>query len=294
MNTFYIYCEGGLGNRLGALFAGIAVARALGGCPTLIWNVRHRWFEAAFTALFSAPAYQVVENRIGYGHSNHAGTLTEQTAPGPFAIVAPGQEGFNDDYVAPRMSVFLNENEARLSDVAELLERLPVIYSNYTLTGMVSAEAQTSIPKIRPEIVDEASSYAARIKSQGVEYAAHFRDSDACYDRWHSFVQFLQGHDGPVAWFSDSNYRTEMAVSTYGSRIHTRACSRPICFDSADDVWPDLKMCVRSLDCLIDAMIDLLAMSRFQIVFGSMGSTFASISRHTGKCFPDLASLSGA
>jgi hypothetical protein len=51
MNTIYIYCDGGFGNRFNNLLNGLFIAKYCNYAPKIIWPVNN-WCGATFTDLF--------------------------------------------------------------------------------------------------------------------------------------------------------------------------------------------------------------------------------------------------
>ena len=62
MRSIHIYCDGGFGNRFNGLIAGLALAKAAGLAPIVVWP-RNNWCGASYEELIATPA-TVIEREL--------------------------------------------------------------------------------------------------------------------------------------------------------------------------------------------------------------------------------------
>lgn len=183
------YCDGGLGNRLNSLIAGLHAASLLGLQPVVSWPI-NRWCAAAFEDLFDAP-FAADRRSILEMNQENAGYL----------LVAHEQQAFT----LPRV---FNPNAALRADdlVAALTPKLQgadgLVYYNHRVPAYVGRQESDAIARtiqVKRPYREAADAYLAQAGLLGRDYwGLHLRGTDFGFSQryfafWYGVSRMLPG-----------------------------------------------------------------------------------------------------
>lgn len=269
MQTIYIYCDGGFGNRYNSLIGGLQLAQWTGRAPKIIWNTNN-WCGAAFDALFDSElpivdfdnsnffqqdlTYIIHENQFKLnGFYRHPDSFTQSQ------IIDFVKNAVNDIfYCHNSLAKFVN-NEDIIKTV------LPMIPFN------------TSLMLLANEIVAE----------HGDEYVGvHLRKTDFCPTFDETIIRDAIVDNPTVKFFicSDDQETENFYKRYHNVFLHNKSHYVEKLIDGnwnshiVDQLGNSFPFNVnRSQQSVLDAVVDLLLLSRSSILSTDMRSRFLQI-----------------
>jgi hypothetical protein len=274
-----IYCDGGFGNRLNALFSGLGLARALGLHARVFWP-RNNWCQAGFNDIFETTV-DLDERTL----SQLAGTLDDcipllHDTLGSDAVRVP----FNSAYGYTSVDDFAQRVITTGRDVFYYPAVMPPWVPMYWVIGAMRACVyQATIRHSVEQFIQE------RIGQPF--YGLHLRRTDLGVGYSDDEVrEIVVAHPGQKFFVCSDDPIAESLACAYGnvlSRNKQAYVGRRndaggwTALTADDDGRLYHSNIDRSADSVVDAVIDLLILAHSEIV-GYSGSTFQNIARLYG------------
>jgi hypothetical protein len=278
-----IYCDGGFGNRLNALFSGLALARALEMPATVFWP-RNNWCQAGFADIFSpGPAVDerslrtladTLGNCLGLFHD----ALGADTVGLPF-VSAYGYASI-DDF------------SARALQKGRSVFFYPALMPTWIPIELVVVELQRCVyqPAIRDAVVDFVTNSLGRPYS-----GLHLRRTDLGVGYSDSEVQDLVSKYPGELFFVCSDDPKAEAIAAAQPNVKVRNKYAYVGKRNAAEGWLALTAdddgrlyhgnIERNTESVVEAVVDMLILAHASIV-GYSGSTFQNMARLIGECAP--------
>jgi tetratricopeptide (TPR) repeat protein len=281
-----IYCDGGFGNRLNALFTGLALARALELPATVFWP-RNNWCQAGFTDVFS-PGPVVDERSL----RTLAGTLGNcfglfHDALGADTVGLPFVSAY--DYAS------VDDFAARALQPQRPIFFYPALMPTWIPGEWVVAEMQRCAyqPFIRDSVVDFITTRLGRpfhgLHLRRTDLGVGYSDEEVAeVVQMHPAQLFFVCSDDPLAEALAAAHPNVVRrdKGSYVGKRHDGAAWTAATADDDGRVYHG--NIDRSAASVVEAVIDLLILAHSAIV-GYSGSTFQNIARLYGRHAPLLA-----
>jgi hypothetical protein len=273
MRPLMIYCDGGFGNRFNALVSGLVMSATLGLRPQVVWPVNN-WCGAPFGSLF--------ENDLPVVDRELASFMPER-AQYQYLIVED-RLGLADVWVSP---LRLPHWDAVRALVAQSDQ--PVFYYTALIPGFIDATAvlsQVRTLRLRAELVARSDAFLNAhqigalhgdffgVQIRKTDFGANGADDDNLFDLISQRPQlrfFVCSDDKEV----ERRFGALPHVVIYPKRAHVEKRVDGQWTTTTADYSGRLYPCNvnRSADSVEDALVDLLILSRSQIIKTS-NSTF--------------------
>lgn len=269
MQTIYIYCDGGFGNRYNALIGGLQLAVWTGRAPKIIWNTNN-WCGAEFNALFNSEL-----SIIEFDHTTF----------------------FNQD-----LAYIIHENQFKLtsfyrhpdsftqSEITDYIQNSSknIFYCHNSLAKFTnnSTIVETVLPIIpfKADLIKQASDI---INKHGEEYiGVHLRKTDFCPTFDETIIRDAIVDNPQVKFFicSDEQETENFYTQYHNVFLHNKSQYVEKLVDGTwnsyivDQLGNPFPFNVnRSQQSVLDAVIDLLLLSRSNILSTDMRSRFLQI-----------------
>ena len=280
-----IYCDGGFGNRLNALFAGLALARALQLPATVFWPCNN-WCQAGFTDIF-VPGPTIDERSLRALAANLGDALgLFHDAMGAATVQLPFASVY--DYAS------IDDFAARVVSTGRPIFFYPAVMPGWIPLELVVAEMRHCAyqPAIRNAVVQFIQTHLGR-----PFHGLHLRRTDLGVGYSDDEVrEIAQGHPEQLFFVcSDDPMAESLAVANpnvvrrdkaayVGKRNDGGGWTAATADDDGRVYHGNID---RSADSVIEAVIDLLVLAHSEIV-GYSGSTFQNIARLYGVYAPLL------
>ena len=280
-----IYCDGGFGNRLNALFTGLALARALNLPATVFWP-RNNWCQAAYTDIF-LPGPTVDERSL----RSLAGTLGDSLglfhdAMGAEAVQLPFASAY--DYAS------IADFAARALVGQRPVFFYPAIMPAWIPLDQVVAEMRQCAyqPVIREAVVHFIQTQLGRpfhgLHLRRTDLGVGYSDDEVReIAQAHPDQLFFVCSDDPMAEalaVANPNVVRREKAAYVGKRDGAGGWTAATADDDGRVYHGNID---RSADSVREAVIDLLVLAHSEIV-GYSGSTFQNIARLYGVYAPLL------
>ena len=291
MNTSHrpqllIYCDGGFGNRLNALFSGLALAQALQLPHTVFWP-RNNWCQAGYTEIF-LPGAVVDERTLG----TLAGTL-DGCVPLLHDTLASDvlKIPFESAYAYASIDDFTQRAVATGRD----LFFYPAVMPAWIPRDLVTEQMRACI--FQPAISNAVTGYIQQSIGQPF-YGLHLRRTDLGVGYSDEEVrEIVQSHPKDKFFVCSDDPVAESLAAVYPNvvrrekqaYVEKRNGGGNWTAATADDDGRVYHSNIdRTATSVLEAVIDLLILAHSEIV-GFSGSTFQNIARLYGQHAPMIA-----
>lgn len=250
----YIHCDGGLGRRYNSLLSGITLAHALrceyyinwplnNDCSCPLWDL----FGAQFNLCDPIP-----------------------TAVTPLSNIFFAPNGLNsDDYSN------INDVVATVSNTGG-----DILYSSYNIprwvmnTGMY--EITNTVLQFKPSILNRASAFIEQHQLSPKFHGLHIRKTDRLHFPERDFFYNLIQHNSKQRFFVCSDERDAELDFAALPNVAIHPKSEWVRKLNANAAWSDYNL-HRSRISIIDAAVDLVILSRSQIINTAKNSSFLQL-----------------
>jgi len=274
MKKLIIFCDGGLGNRLGALIGGILTAQQLNRTPILCWP-ENTWCGCSFNDLFDSE-YQVINLDINKLFSLHTKDKF---------IIHENQTNLQLEQYYPSLEVidfFKNVNDKNV-----------VYYHNSTPQYFSQEEVLTILSKlnIKSNIKNNVFEFINKNKIDNNTLGIHFRKTDfQTFLNEEEAFNYINSNSEVNFFICSDSFETEEKFSTLNNVIIYP--KNNYVTKLKEGSWNDLTMdnegrqmnfnINRSKESVIEGFIDLLILSRTNIIVESH-STFLKFAKLYNK-----------
>ena len=264
MKKLIILCDGGLGNRLGALVGGILTAQELGRDYTICWP-ENTWCGCAFDDLFE-PQQEFIDTDIN--------TLFNQNTNGKF-LIHENQTNLNIKYDIP--------SESSIEAYKSFSDEVIVYYHNAIPEFFSEADVLNVLKSLRVKksIRNEVHSFCKTNRINDEVQGIHFRKTDFQFFLNEDDVYNLITNNPQARFFicSDS-LETEQKFSILdNTHLYTKTSyAEKLQEGSWNEITTDNEgrqmnfNINRSKQSVIEAYVDLLVLSRTNIMVDSHSS----------------------
>jgi hypothetical protein len=274
MKKLIIFCDGGLGNRLGVLIGGILTAQKLDRTPILCWP-ENTWCGCSFNDLFDSE-YQVIDLDINKLFSKHINDKF---------IIHENQTNLQLEQYYPSLEIidfFKNINDEN------------VIYYHNSIPQYFSQEEILSILSkfiVKSNIKDNVFEFINKNKIDDNTLGIHFRKTD-----FQSFLNeeetfnYINSNSGTNFFICSDSFETEEKfnilnnVIIYPKNNYVTKLKEGSWNDlTTDNEGRQMNFNInRSKESVIEGFIDLLILSKTNIVVESH-STFLKFAKLYNK-----------
>ena len=274
MSIVYIFCDGGLGNRLGSLFGGLYFSNTTGKTPIVIWP-ENNWCGCSFGDLFES---DIQSNNWGINFSiesmSHCNFIVHDSSQIKFPVTCIEENNFETHikYKNSKEDIFYYHNI------------IPDYIDTYTQILLLKSL------KINSNILNKVNNFLEPYKEQIIN-GLHFRKTDfrtflnedhyeqiikqnfdktffVCSDDKQTELKFKLNTN--VITFEKNNYVNKLVDSDWNASI-VDSEGRSFIFNVN-----------RSRESVIEAFIDMLILSKTNIITEN-SSTFLNFAKLYGK-----------
>ena len=281
-----IYCDGGFGNRLNALFTGLALARALEMPATVLWP-RNNWCQAGYNDIFlPGPLIDEHSLRSLAGALDKSFGLFHDTL-GADAVQLPFASAYDYDSI--------DDFAQKVLPSGRPIFFYPALMPAWIPKELVVAEMQQCVyrPVIRDAVVDFIKTKLGRpfhgLHLRRTDLGLGYSDEEVrAIAQSHPDKLFFVCSDDPVAEalaVAHPNVVRREKASYVGKRNDTASWTAATADDDGRLYYGNID---RSAASVVEAVIDLLILAHSSIV-GYSGSTFQNIARLYGQHAPLLS-----
>ena len=274
MSIVYIFCDGGLGNRLGSLFGGLYFSNTTGKTPIVIWP-ENNWCGCSFEDLFESDI-QTTNWGINFAIQNksHCNFIVHDYSQITFPVTNIEKNNF--------------ETHIKYKNSKE-----DIFYYHNTIPDYINIDTQTILLKslkINSNIVNTVEDFIKPYKEKIIN-GLHFRKTDfrvflnedhyeqiikqnldkiffVCSDDKQTELKFKSNKN--VITFEKNNYVNKLIDSDWNASI-VDSEGRSFIFNVN-----------RSRESVIEAFIDMLILSKTNIITEN-SSTFLNFAKLYGK-----------
>ena len=280
-----IYCDGGFGNRLNALFSGLALAQALQLPHTVFWP-RNNWCQAGYTDIFEAGP-TVDERTLG----NLAGTLDGCV---PLLHDTMGADVLKLPFASAYAYASLDDFAQRVLPGGRDIFFYPAVMPAWIPAELITAQMRACVyqPPIRGAVIAFIEQHIG-----GPFYGLHLRRTDLGVGYSDEEVRdIVQSHPKDKFFVCSDDPIAEALATVYPNvvrrekqaYVEKRNGGGNWTAATADDDGRVYRSNIdRTAASVLDAVIDLLILAHSEIV-GYSGSTFQNIARLYGTHAPLL------
>ena len=264
MRSLHVYCDGGFGNRLNGLVAGVLFAEAAALQPVIVWPCNN-WCGARFFDIFEHQEFEVIEREL--------------------ISYVPDKETFQffmtEDHLAMGVPNFSPLQAASLFQAVEYLRSGPrnVFFHSPLIPSYLDFEAvRATIKKlaIKAEIERSASHFVNSSGLGDLFYGLHIRktdfgsngaDDEALFDlvRRTPGQKFFVCSDNKIV---EERFKTLSNVRIYEKTAYVEKLVQgewtALAADHSGRVYPCNVN--RSAQSVVDAVVDLIILSHSQVV----------------------------
>ena len=265
-SAVWIYCDGGLANRVNCLVNGLIIARKFDTNYHIFWPI-NRYCRAGFDDLFNYPFQTIDKGKDEIRKFVRLGIVADHNF-----ICSP-----DNLWVNPRVTNIFSSTSKRIHDLFKLVDKV-VVFSPMPIYEFGSefkdVLREIFIPKA--ELISNTTYELDRMKLKEPYWGLHMRGSDAkksekYYHFYRILIRFLPGQiylatdDSELIYFFESNrnlikrdcgVRVAKADDFAGWNASIR--------DDNDEVMP--YNVTRSIGNVRDAIIDLLLLSKSRLI----------------------------
>jgi len=270
-----IYCDGGLGNRMGALIGGLLISKAINRQPIIVWP-ENACCEASFTDLFENN-YEIINTTCNDLYSKYLDSV----------FFVPFNHSTHD---IKRVDVnFENFQQTILK-----CDNPNIIYNNHAIPNFLNHETNIvnvlSELKIKKNIVRSVNDFCFENKIDKNVLGIQIRRTDATNSNYDNFIEnFIKDCKNTIFLCSDDKSTEDDFQSKYNVHIHKKTHyvekkNKDLgwngeIIDENGLKWP--YNVYRSKLSVIEAFVDLLILSRTSIFQGyNVGSTFLTLAKY--------------
>jgi glycosyltransferase involved in cell wall biosynthesis len=274
--SLFIYCDGGLGNRINALISGLVTARLTGLAPIVVWPPNN-WCRARYVDLFTTPLTVIEKELAEFARARHALQF----------LIVEDRLGLARRWISPLDIA----DTGRLNSVIAA-EDFDVFYYTALIPPYITEEMtreQLRLLPFRPEYVAAAERFMSEnglspdrfigLHARRTDFGARGADLDA-------LRKMVQEHPEAKFFVCSDDPEAERQLAASANVVVRRKADQvkrlvdggwnEVITDSSGRLYP----CNvdRGADAVREAVIDLLILSRSEIIPTS-GSTFLSMAR---------------
>ena len=282
----HVLCDGGLCNRLNALFFALILQRKFGplGHDWQIAWPQNNWCGASFGSLFTSPLPQDGRSIEDF----------KQQQAGHLLLMHENQIGFDADRLILNRSLTSYDDYRRLLDSARA-DGLSVVYFNSLLPAFVQDDEvrdALQLLGLNPQLASTAGRFVETRQIDRSTLGLHIRKTDFG-DLVDDQALFAQAQASPRRFFvcsDDAAVNQRFAGLPNAAVFEKSAFPEKLAGDAAWRHWTtDAEgrrfpfNITRSGASVVEGLIDLLILSQTEIVPTS-GSTFLATARLFGRC----------
>lgn len=270
MKKLIIFCDGGLGNRLGVLIGGILTAQKLNRTPVLCWP-ENTWCGCSFNDLFTSE-YEIINLNIN--------DLFSQNVNNKF-IIHENQTNLQLEQYYPNLET--------IKLFKDIEDKIVIYYHNSIPNYFPQEEILTILSKfyIKPDIKTKIIEFCDKNKINNDTFGIHFRKTD-----FQSFLNedevhnIITNHPETNFFICSDSFETEEKFSildnviTYPKSYYVEKLEEGTWNDTIiDNEGRQFNFNVnRSKESVIEGFIDLLILSKTNIIVESH-STFLKFAK---------------
>ena len=282
--SFFIFCDGGIGNRINALLAGLAVAKHFDLTYQVHWPINN-WCAAAFEDIFDTPMpLSVASLKDLHGQLNEAVMLLHDE----IASTALGVE-FASAYDYASLSDF----QAKALRQGQTVFFYPALMPDWVPMSAIRDELKAL--EFAAPIRAQAMAFM-QVHLQGPFHGIHLRRTDLTVGLTDLEVQTLVMQHPDARFYVCSDDPVAEALASAHPHVQSRPKLHHVEKKSTGD-WTQTTAdddgriyngnIQRGRESVIEATIDMLILAQAQIV-GFSGSTFQRMARLIGEIHPLL------
>ena len=281
-----IYCDGGFGNRLNALFSGLALAQALKLPLTVFWP-RNNWCQAGYSEIF-LPGPVIDERTL----SALAGTLDGCV---PLLHDTLGADVLKIPFASAYAYSSIDDFAQRTVSTGRNIFFYPAVMPAWIPMDLVTAQMRVCV--YQPTISGAVTNFIQDQISQPF-YGLHLRRTDLGVGYSDEEVrEIVQSHPGDKFFVCSDDPIAEALAAVYPNVVRREKLAYVAKQDDGG-TWTAVTAdgdgrlyhsnIDRTTDSVLEAVIDLLILAHSEIV-GFSGSTFQNIARMYGQHAPMVA-----
>jgi hypothetical protein len=164
MKEFVIFCDGGLGNRLGTLIGGLLVSDLINFKPIICWP-ENSWCGCAFSDLFSTD-HKVIDNDINDLFSSNMDSIfimhENQTKFKPNLILKHSKENYESASKLNKKIIYYHNKISSIFDEKEILIKLSQL-------------------EIKKDLLNDVKSFLEENSINKLTQGLHLRKTDSLY-----------------------------------------------------------------------------------------------------------------
>lgn len=263
----YIYCDGGFGNRFNSLVSGLSLAKVLDREPVILWP-ENNWCRASFLSLFDVNLHvsdQSIQQLLAQNHTvnilhdNQFGAGIEWQSPESIDISQLRNTGCHLLYYSSLIPSWVNPQDLRK-------EIVPALRFKAELYEGANRQIELHLP------------------STSTFFGVHLRKTDFGNSNQADVSALATIRSRPNDWFfvcsddadTETRFSTEPNVFVHKKRSYVEKLVpgdwNNWITDSNNQPWPF--NVDRSSDSVKQALVDLLILSKSQLVPTNLHSTF--------------------
>jgi hypothetical protein len=271
MSKVFIYCDGGFGNRFNSLISGLFLAKACDREPLIIWP-KTRWAEASFIDIFDSNLKEYTKfdketffqefDPINLVHWNPWGA---------------NQEQHNCMGIYMGIDRFLHGREDR-----NVMFYTSIICPWVDIHGLKPIFDQVPFQKY---LLDEASDFVNQHFGNNEFYGLHVRRTDHAYQLdEEAFIAQMKDNPTNLYFVCSDDAQAENKFSSSSSNIKTYPKKSYVELLDPNGGWNTMTKdeyghqfpfnVKRSKESVVEAMVDLLILSRSTVINTDHRSTF--------------------
>jgi hypothetical protein len=264
MNNIIIFCDGGLGNRLGTLIGGLLVSDLINYSPIVCWP-ENSWCGCSFDDLFEVNL-PVIRNNINEIFSKHIDDVF---------LIHENQTNFN-----PKIK--LKHSSETYTEAASFGKTI-VYYHNKISEVFSESESMSKLSflKIKKSIINKVNSFVLKNEINKSTIGIHLRKTDSMYRiDDNSVINYVKNNLQQKYFVCSDDQQTESLFKILPNTIVNDKTSYVEKFK--DGGWNDLTMdnegrvfnfnVKRSKQSVIEAFEDMLILSKTNILQNSKSS----------------------